>query len=116
MHVAVVTQPLDVNEVVARVHRADCGGILTFVGTVRDHNRGRRVQYLEYEAYPEMAEAKLRQIGQEVLDRWDVTDVALVHRVGRLQLGETAVVIALAAAHRGDLFDACRYATDRLKE
>ena len=75
------------------------------------------MQYLEYEAYPEMAEQVLRQIGDEIRARWEtIREVAIVHRAGRLQVGETAVVIALSAAHRPEVFDAVRYAIDRLKE
>jgi molybdopterin synthase catalytic subunit len=93
------------------------GAVTTFVGVVRGETDGRDVRYLEYEAYPEMAERTLAQIGDEVRKRWpDIQDVAIVHRVGRLEVGETAVVIALSAAHRKHTFDALRYAIDRLKE
>jgi molybdopterin synthase catalytic subunit len=75
------------------------------------------VRYLEYEAYPEMAEEVLQQIAGEIRERWrTIRDVAIVHRVGRLERGETSVVIALSAAHREEVFDAVRYAVDRLKE
>ena len=116
MHCAIVSEAIDVASVVDLVQSPDRGGIISFVGSVRDHNRGRRVLYLEYEAYPEMACAKMEEIGREIMARWDVADVAMVHRVGRLELGDIVVVIALSAAHRSDLFDACRYAIDRLKE
>ena len=108
---------LDVNAVVERVMAPSRGAVTTFVGVVRDHHKGRRVRYLEYEAYPEMAEQVLCQIGDEIRARWEtIREVAIVHRVGRLQVGETAVVIALSAAHRPEVFDAVRYAIDRLKE
>ncbi|MGC8837361.1 MAG: molybdenum cofactor biosynthesis protein MoaE [Anaerolineae bacterium] len=116
MWIAVTPEPIRPEEVVARVHAPEHGGILCFVGTVRNRSWERRVLHLEYEAYPEMAEAKLQEIAGEILQRWDVADVAIVHRVGRLQVGEVAVVIALAAAHRRDLFPACQHAVDRLKE
>jgi molybdopterin synthase catalytic subunit len=91
--------------------------VVTFVGTVRGDTDGRQVLYLEYEAYPEMAEQVLAQVADEVRARWtDVQQVAIVHRVGRLDIGEVAVVIALSAAHRRQTFDALRYAIDRIKE
>ncbi|MBC7225124.1 MAG: molybdenum cofactor biosynthesis protein MoaE [Anaerolineae bacterium] len=115
MWVTITSEPIRPEEVMARVHAPGHGGIVCFVGTVRDRSRGRRVLHLEYEAYPEMAEAKLREIADELMQRWDVADVAIAHRVGHLEVGEVAVVIALAAPHRQDLFTACRYAIDRLK-
>ncbi len=108
---------LSIDEVVARLADPANGAIATFVGVVRCETNGRKVRYLEYEAYPEMAEEQLRQVGDEIRARWQtIREVAIVHRVGRLQVGETAVVIALSAAHRPKVFDALRYAIDRLKE
>ena len=108
---------ISVDEVVARLADPANGAVATFVGVVRSETDGREVLYLEYEAYPEMAEASLAQVGGEVQDRWpDIRQVAIVHRTGRLQIGETAVVIALSAAHRRQVFDALRYAIDRIKE
>ncbi len=113
----VTTEPLSVEEVVARLTEPAIGAVVTFVGTVRGETDGRAVRYLEYEAYPEMAEETLRQIGAEIRSRWpDVRRVAIVHRVGRLEIGAVAVVIAISAAHRAPLFDALRYGIDRLKE
>ena len=114
---AVTDQVLTVDEVISRLVVPAVGAVVTFVGVVRGETDGREVRYLEYEAYPEMAEQVLRQIADEVRDRWpDIRDAAIIHRVGHLVIGETAVVIALAAAHRRDTFDALRYAIDRLKE
>ncbi len=108
---------ISIDEVVGRLSDPANGGIVTFVGVVRGETDGRAVRYLEYEAYPEMAEETFAQIGDEVRARWPtVREVAIVHRVGRMEVGETAVVIALCAAHRAELFDALRYAIDRLKE
>jgi len=113
----VTTEDVSVDEVVARLVDPAIGAVITFVGVVRGETEGRSVQHLEYEAYPEMAEQVLRQIGDEICARWEtIREVAIVHRVGRLQVGETAVVIALSAAHRPEVFDAVRYAIDRLKE
>jgi molybdopterin synthase catalytic subunit len=113
----VTTEKLSVDEVVARLADPAIGAISVFVGVVRGDTEGREVRYLEYEAYPEMAEGMLRQIGDEIQARWKtIQKIAIVHRVGRLEVGEISVVIALSAAHRPELFDALHYAIDRLKE
>jgi molybdopterin synthase catalytic subunit len=113
----VTAAELSVDDVVARLADPSIGAVVTFVGVVRGETTGREVRYLEYEAYPEMAEETLRQIGAEIRARWQtIREVAIVHRVGRLQVGGTSVVIALSAAHRPEVFAALRYAIDRLKE
>jgi molybdopterin synthase catalytic subunit len=113
----VTTAELSADEVIARLADPGNGAVVTFVGVVRDNTAGHQVLYLEYEAYPEMAEEALRQIGAEVQKRCkSVRQVAIVHRVGRLEIGEASVVIALSAAHRPEMFDALHYAIDRLKE
>ncbi len=113
----ITTEDISVDEVVARLANPAIGAVVTFVGVVRGETDGREVHYLEYEAYPEMAEETLRQIGDETRACWKtIREVAIIHRVGRLQVGETAVVIALSAAHRREVFDALHYAIDRLKE
>jgi len=113
----VTDQEISVDEVVARLADPSIGAVSVFVGVVRGATAGRKVRYLEYEAYSEMAEAALRQIGDEVRARWpEIQEVAIVHRAGRLPVGETAVVIALSAAHRRQVFDALRFTIDRLKE
>lgn len=113
----ITTEEVSVDKVVARLADPAIGAVATFVGVVRGTTEGREVHYLEYEAYPEMTEETLRQIGDEIRARWEaIHEVAIVHRVGRLQVGEIAVVIALSAAHRQQVFDALRYSIDRLKE
>ncbi len=113
----ITPESISVDEVVARLADPSNGAIVTFVGVVRGETDGRTVRYLEYEAYPEMAEEQLRQIGEEIREWWtSIRQVAIVHRVGRLEVGETAVVIALSAAHRSEMFDALHHAIDRLKE
>jgi molybdopterin synthase catalytic subunit len=113
----ITTGELCVDELVARVVSPSIGAVATFVGVARDHTDGRRVRYLEYEHYPLMAEEMLQQVGDEIRDRWaSIEKVAIVHRVGRLEPGEVSTVIALCAAHREEVFDALRYAIDRLKE
>ena len=91
------------------------GALVTFAGTVRDNARGKSVSALEYEAYPPAAEKMLEQIGDEILERWGISTVAIVHRFGLLQVGETSVVIAVSSAHRDAAFEACRYAIERIK-
>ncbi len=113
----ITDRAISTDEVAARLADPGNGALVTFVGVVRDNTEGRRVRWLEYEAYPEMAEQTLSQIGDEMRARWtSIRDVAIVHRVGRLQVGEASVVIALSAAHRPELFDALHFAIDRLKE
>lgn len=111
---AVVDRPLDLAEVVRAVAGPGRGGVVTFTGDVRGETRGRAVLRLEYEAYPAMAERKLREIGERVA-REHGAEVAIVHRVGRLVPGEAAVVIACAAPHRTPAFRACEAAIEALK-
>jgi molybdopterin synthase catalytic subunit len=92
------------------------GAVCVFLGVVRDHNDGRAVRYLEYEGYEEMARPLMEEIAAEARRRFAVTEVRLVHRLGRLEIGETSVAVAVAAPHRGAAFDACRYAIDTLKK
>jgi molybdopterin converting factor subunit 1 len=117
-HVALSTDPIDPLHLSALVTEPGIGGVVTFAGVVRDNNLGRRVRYLEYEAYPPMAKAKLHQVITEARERWPVIrGVAVVHRTGHLEIGETAVLVAVGAPHRGDgAFEAARYIIDRTKE
>lgn len=113
----VTEEPLSIDDLARAVGLPACGAIATFVGIVRDHTGERQVDHLEYEAYTPMAEKTLRQIGQEIRERWpSIRAVGIRHRIGRLEIGEASVVIAVAASHRADVFDACRYAIDRIKE
>jgi molybdopterin synthase catalytic subunit len=113
----ITTGEISVDEVVSRVTNRFTGAVVTFVGTVRGFTEDREVLHLEYEAYRGMAEKELRRIGDEIRSRWEnIENVAIVHRIGHLEVGETIVVIALSAAHREGVFEAARYAIDRLKE
>jgi molybdopterin synthase catalytic subunit/molybdopterin converting factor small subunit len=112
----VVTEPLSPDTIAAEVDDPGAGGIVIFSGVVRNETGGRPVKFLEYEAHAPMAEVKMREIGEIVRTRWPgVKRVAMLHRIGRLEIGEASVLIAVAAAHRGDAFEACRYAIDTLK-
>lgn len=119
-HVAVkiTREPLDaeaIRELERSVTHPGAGGIVTFQGVVRDNARGKRVRYLEYDAYPEMAEQQMREIAAEVERRWATDRIAIVHRIGRLEIGECSVVVVVACPHRAEAFEACRYAIDTLK-
>lgn len=107
--------PLDEAEVVARVDGPDAGGVVSFVGNVRNHARGHSIQFLEYEAYPAMAEREMEKIAAEAATRWPGTRVAIAHRVGHLEIGEAAVVVVAVSPHRAEAFEACRFAIDTLK-
>jgi molybdopterin synthase catalytic subunit len=113
--ITITHEPLDRAALVAEVTHASVGGIVVFEGVVRDNARGKQVRYLEYDVYPEMAIAKIREIVTEAEQRWGVERVAVAHRVGRLEIGEASVIIVVASPHRGEAFDACRYIIDTLK-
>ena len=106
---------IDVDALATSVRTDADGAVATFVGTVRDHNAGRRVRYLEYHAYPEMAESEMRAIESEARERFGVGRVEVVHRVGRIEIGEASVAVAVASPHRAEAFDACRFVIDTLK-
>ena len=112
----IVEQPIEITRLLAAVGRPDAGAVATFIGTTRDHNSGRRVTRLEYEAYPPMALREMRRIGDEAIERFSAKAVAIVHRIGVVEIGEASVAIAASAAHRDAAFAACRFAIDRLKE
>jgi molybdopterin synthase catalytic subunit len=115
VHVALVQDPIRVEELLARVRHPHAGAVVLFLGTVRDHVTGPRVLHLDYEAYERMAVAEMQRIAGEVTQRWPVVGVALEHRVGRLEVGEVSVAVAVSAPHRKDAFEAGRYAIDALK-
>jgi molybdopterin synthase catalytic subunit len=112
----ITEDPIRADALFDRVRSDADGAVVTFAGVVRNQSLGRRTEYLVYEAYPAMAEKKLREIGAEIRARWGLDRVAILHRVGRLEIGETSVLIAVASPHRKEAFEACHYAIDRLKE
>ncbi|HVO27821.1 MAG TPA: molybdenum cofactor biosynthesis protein MoaE [Candidatus Margulisiibacteriota bacterium] len=113
---AIVAHAIDAAAVAAAVADPATGATVTFIGTTRDHNDGRSVTRLEYEAYHEMAIAEMRRIGETVQQRWPIARIAIVHRIGVVPIGEASVVIAVSAGHRHAAFEACHFAIDRLKE
>jgi molybdopterin synthase catalytic subunit/molybdopterin converting factor small subunit len=115
--VEVTAEPLSEERVMAAVGDPGAGGLVLFSGVVREETGGRRVKYLEYEAHAPMAAAKMREIAAAARARWPgLRGVALLHRIGRLEIGESSVMIAVSSPHRGEAFDACRFAIDTLKE
>jgi len=108
-------EPLSIEDAVAEVRSDDAGAIATFVGTTRARSRGRDVLHLEYEAYEGMAEKVMSDLAEELKRRHDLCEVAIHHRVGRVEIGETSVVIAVSGPHRADVLAACREAIDELK-
>ena len=115
VQVGVTPERLDALTIAESLKAASDGAVITFEGIVRDNNLGRRVLFLEYEAYGEMAENVLRRIGREVLEDFDIGSIALWHRTGRLEIGETSLVVAVASPHRRAAFDACREAVEKVK-
>jgi molybdopterin synthase catalytic subunit len=107
---------IDFHALTESVRSAHCGAVVLFLGTVRDLTGEQVTVFLDYDAYAPMAEKKLAEIELEVRKRWPVGDVALVHRLGRLEVGEVSVAVAVSCPHRAEAFDACRYAIDALKE
>ena len=92
------------------------GAVVTFCGVVRNHSGETSTDFLVYDAYKEMAEKKMSEIGDQAKKQWNIEDVAILHRIGRLEIGEISVLIAVASPHRAEAFEACRYVIDKLKE
>ncbi len=112
----VTDQPIQLQELVVHVTDPEAGAIATFIGTTRNNNEGRKVIALDYEAYPEMAEKELVRLGHEAKKRWNICRMAIVHRIGPVQITEASVMIAVSAAHREDAFAACRFAIEEIKK
>ena len=112
----ITSEPLDPAPLVAAVRRDVSGAVALFYGVVRNENMGRGVQYLEYDAYPEMAIKKMREVADEVRAKFPVTGIGILHRTGRLEIGETSLLVAVSSGHRKEAFEACHYAVDRIKQ
>ena len=112
----ITSDEIELGDVIRAVEARDAGAIVHFLGVVRNNTEGREVSYLEYEAYPPMAEKKMAEIAQEIHDKWGLDRVAMIHRVGRLEIGEVSVAVAVASPHRKEAFEACHYAMNRLKQ
>ena len=116
MTVEIVREVIATDTVLARFRAGADGAVCIFDGIVRDNTRGRKTLYLDYEAYETMAVRRMQVLRAEAIARFGVREVAIVHRLGRLGIGETSVLIAVASAHRGAAFDACRWVIDTLKQ
>ncbi|MBI2766467.1 MAG: molybdenum cofactor biosynthesis protein MoaE [Chloroflexi bacterium] len=116
MLIRVTDQELRTDEAVAAVASPRAGAIDVFLGVVRDNNLGREVGYLEYEAYPSMAERVMREIAEEAKERFGLEDCAVLHRTGRLEIGETSLLIAISSAHRSAAFEGGRWLVDAIKK
>jgi molybdopterin synthase catalytic subunit len=114
--IRLINEPIDYHGLTEQVRRPGCGAVVTFLGTVRDLTGDRVAVALDYEAYPGMAEKKLAEIEQDTRSRWPVGDMVMVHRLGRLEVGEVSVAVVVSCPHRAQAFEACRHAIDRLKE
>lgn len=112
----IVGEPIIVDELVRKVVRREAGAVTTFIGTVREFTKGKRTLYLEYQAYPAMAVKMLEKIGDEVCTKWPQAKIAITHRVGRLEVSDVAVIIAVSTPHRKDAYEANEYAIERIKQ
>jgi molybdopterin synthase catalytic subunit/molybdopterin converting factor small subunit len=114
-HAAIVRETIDTEAVLRGMKQASDGAAVVFEGVVRDNTRGRRTRYLDYEGYEEMALKQMEGLAEQALAQFKVRDVAIVHRLGRLEIGETSVLIVVASEHRAAAFEACRWLIDTLK-
>ena len=116
MRIEITDAPIAAEATVAAMKAGGDGAVCVFDGIVRDNTRGRATLYLDYEAYREMALAQMERLAEEAIEKFGVRDVALIHRLGRLLVGESSVLIVVASAHRAAAFDACRWLIDTLKK
>jgi len=114
-HAAIIRERIETVSIIEGIKRPEDGAAVVFEGIVRNHTRGRRTLYLDYEAYEEMALKQMEELAARALAEYKIRDVAIVHRLGRLEIGETSVLIAVASAHRAASFEACRWLIDTLK-
>jgi molybdopterin synthase catalytic subunit len=114
-HTSIIRNPIETSQMLADIKRGEDGAAVVFEGIVRNQTRGRKTLYLDYEAYEEMALQQMERLAEQALKDFQIRDVAMVHRLGRLEIGETSVLIVVASAHRAAAFDACRWLIDTLK-
>ncbi len=115
-HASIVRTPIETSRILANIKQGEDGAAVVFEGIVRNQTRGRKTLYLDYEAYEEMALQQMERLAERAIQQFQIRDVALVHRLGRLEIGETSVLIVVASAHRAAAFDACRWLIDNLKQ
>jgi molybdopterin synthase catalytic subunit len=114
--IALTNESIDHASLIERVRCPSCGGVVTFLGTVRDFTDGRETHSLDYEAYSAMAEKKMAEIEQDARQRWPIGNLILVHRLGHMEIGDVSVAVAVSCPHRAQAFEACRFVIDRLKD
>jgi len=114
--VELTDKAIDTQAILVGMADHSTGAVVLFLGTVRDHAEGKTVTHMDYEAYTDMAIAKMKAIETETVARWPIRQIAIVHRIGALQLGDVSVAVAVASPHRGEAFEACRFAIDTLKK
>lgn len=112
----ITSEPIQINDCIEKVVRPEAGAVSTFIGIAREFTRGKRTLFLEYDAYVSMAEKQLTRIGDEIKQTWPDAEVAIAHRIGRLEISDIAVAIAVSTPHRDEAFKASRYAIERIKE
>lgn len=112
----ITREPIDARKIARELEQGEDGAVCVFEGIVRNNSKGKRTLYLIYEAYEAMALRKLEEIGAMVRQTWDIDGIAMIHRLGRLEIGETSVAVIVTSAHRRPAFDACHYAIDKLKK
>jgi molybdopterin synthase catalytic subunit len=111
-----VREPIDIQKVADSLQNPEDGAVVVFEGVVRNHAREKAVRFLEYDAYESMALKQLEEVGSLARNQFEIRDIAIVHRLGHMEIGECSTVIVVASAHRGPAFDACRFAIDKIKE
>ena len=111
-----VREPIDIRQIVDGIQRPEDGAVVVFEGVVRNNSNERPVRFLEYDAYESMALSKLQEVGARAKSEFDIRDIAIVHRLGRMEIGECSTAIVVTSAHRGPAFDACRFAIDTIKK
>jgi len=116
MLVRVTDLPLDVNEAISAVETPSAGAVNVFLGVVRDNNLGRRVGHLVYDAYPSMAERVMRELGEEAIEKFGILDYAILHRTGKLAIGEASLLVTISSGHRGESFEAGHWLVNSIKK
>ncbi len=111
-----VHEPIDVQKIIERIKKPEDGAVVVFEGIVRNHSHDKIVRFLEYDAYESMALRKLEEVGSRAKSQFAIRDIAIVHRLGHMSIGECSTAIVVASAHRGPAFEACRFAIDMIKE
>jgi MoaE-MoaD fusion protein len=111
-----IREPIDIQKVTENLQKPEDGALVVFEGIVRNHSQDKAVRFLEYDAYESMALKKLEEVGSHAKSEYAIRDIAIIHRLGHMNVGECSIVIAVASAHRGPAFDACRFAIDTIKE